>query len=414
MKAIKTDVRNRLSPEMLDVLLRISMYGDTLETFDVNKATAEYLTSHERCDGDQAQTITLAPESTTASSLLVPESECSSIQGEAELELEEDADDPEQYHRPGFLGMLDPKLLDHRDYIRQQVTGLLEPKPREECIAIISKVSGKALTAFGNDVGIRTFVYDQNQYWYIQNDFIVANSKGKVIQREIIKGQPVKLSRINYDNDRQKWKIVGHDLNLYFIESKTQQVQLDVFDTVYDDGSRVGASKKAEVTSQVWTFEKMTSFYPSSQSNPTTQMTTSTQPEPLTRDPRNFLFSFTNRQSNYALSFDENEVVVTRYRSLASQKWFRQGYWIASHENGFVLQATEEDQACILAPPNDNEVKQKWTFELNSDSTSTIKSLYNDLTLTQIVDSYKKKRVTIGTKAPSGQLKEKWSLSIVY
>ena len=421
MKAIKTDVRNRLSSEMLDVLLRISMYGDTFETFDVNKATAHYLRNHERCDGVQVQrsATTLATESTTALPPLLPASECTSIQGEAELELEEDmnpalANDHEQYHQPGFLGMLDPRLADHADYSREQVTGLLERKPREECFAIINKVNGKALSAYGNDIGIRTFVNDQNQYWYIQNDFIVSNAQGKVIQRELIKGQPVKLSPINHDNERQKWKIVDHNLNMHFIESKTQQVQLDVLGTVYDEGSRVGASKKAEVSTQVWTFEKMASFYPLSISNPTTQMTTSPQPEPLTRNPLNFLFSFTNQQSNKALSIDENEIVVKRFRNLESQKWFRQDYWIASNENGLVLQATEEDEAVVLAPHNPNEIKQKWTFELNSDGTSTIKSLFNELTLSQIVDSYRNDKVSIGTKAALGQDKQKWSLSIVY
>ena len=76
--------------------------------------------------------------------------------------------------------------------------------------------------------------------------------------------------------------------------------------------------------------------------------------------------------------------------------------------------ATEEDEAVVLAPHNPNEIKQKWTFELNSDGTSTIKSLFNELTLSQIVDSYRNDKVSIGTKAALGQDKQKWSLSIVY
>ena len=201
MKAIKTDLRSNLSPSTLDILMRISLHEDNLHTFDVNKATARYLqNNHLRCDYDNDGTA--PPEQPQTSSNPFPPMEadtmqCVSVRDEEAMEVEA----IEQH-------MGHPSLIDHSDYAQLPIFGLLEKKPNVECIAIIKRGSGKALTAFGDDVGLLTLDFRPNQLWYIFNDhFIVSNVYGKVLQRKMLKGQPVQLSKFHHYEETQRWSM---------------------------------------------------------------------------------------------------------------------------------------------------------------------------------------------------------------
>ena len=426
MKALKTDVRNRMSPFMLDVLMRIAMYQDTSETFDVNKATAQYLVNHERCDDGPKPTGTEASEGTTFP-LLDPVDECQSIEDEAQLELnlagidEPSLKDHKLYSRPGILGMLDHRqyenLDDNLDDNQPQLIGHLEQKARSECFAIISKISGLSLTCFGDEIGLSTFANTQNQLWYLhQNDFIVSNGHGKVIQREVFPELPVRLSPIDFHNDRQKWTLIGHALDLeYEIASKNEDnVQLNAFDTIFQDGSRVGASRKADVGTQKWTLEKMTTFFPLPSST-ATATPPSTSPQLLTRGPNTFLLKITNERSTKALSIDESDVVVVEEfdDDYDDQKGFRHGSSTVSFQTGMVLQVSEANQPVILALYNSMEIKQEWTFVALAENKKAIVSSYNNLRLDQLEDSYQKVRVIIGVKEKHEEDTQEWTVDVL-
>ena len=98
-------------------------------------------------------------------------------------------------------------------------------------------------------------------YYIFNNNFIVSNVYGKVLQRKILKGQPVQLSMFDNYEETQKW-IFDADISnhLFKITSIDNQQQLDVLGTVVNDGTWVGAKKKdAEV--QVWSFEMLRDYY---------------------------------------------------------------------------------------------------------------------------------------------------------
>ena len=174
--ALMTAIRNRMSPELLDALMRIKLHEDTVETFDVNKATSKYLEHHLRCDRN-AKSITEPIEPMETQS---PGS-CPSATSEGRIIADEE----------------DPTETDHT--YAQPATPLVQKKPNSECIAIISKASGKALTVVEEEVVLSTFKGTDNQMWFTIDDFIVSNYDGNVIERTTFTS--VKLSTPNQRND---------------------------------------------------------------------------------------------------------------------------------------------------------------------------------------------------------------------
>ena len=140
MNFLKDEDRNSMRPDHLDGFVRIFTHEDNVDTFDVNKATNAYLKKHLRCDGN-------APEFPLPSDLqrfddtgplppIPPREEiCHSAMDEARMEV---ADMESQMENNG----------------EENVP--LPTKAAVECIAIINKDNGKALTSQESFVTLST------------------------------------------------------------------------------------------------------------------------------------------------------------------------------------------------------------------------------------------------------------------
>ena len=409
MKAIKTDIRSNLSPATLDILMRISMHDDDIYTFDVNKATARYLQSnHLRCDHDNDGTA--PPQQPQIASNPFPPMEadamqCVSVRDEAAMEVQS----IEQH-------MGHPNLIDHTSYHRPPIFGLLEKKPNTECIAIIKRGSGKALTAFGDDIGLLTLDFRPNQLWYIfNNHFIVSNVYGKVLQRKILKGQPVQLSMFDNYEETQKW-IFDADISnhLFKITSIDNQQQLDVLGTVVNDGTWVGAKKKdAEV--QVWSFEMLRDYYHRTNANSiqpaetTTakpvSSTTATIESTIQSMPDNFKIVNLWEGNPLTVGSDGYLYVKPYDPSEVALVWSKVGNFIVAQngENGKVLQANGAGNAVSLEHKRSHDLSQQWIFHNLRDGRQNfeIRCLANDLRLDLIEDGTQSDVLMVGANVPN-------------
>ena len=236
-----SDDRSLFGSDSLDDALRICHHEDTLDTFDVNRATRKYFDmGHWRCD---KEVVAPSAEPTIPPPIDEDDESCLAIVDENER-LPVDA-------AAGFAN-------DHFDYFLPQ----LHTKPREECYAIISRPSGKALTVYGNEVGLKTLTQPswENQLWYNYGKFIVSNDQLKVLQRGT-NGEPVILAAFDADNQAQEWRLATNFLSLeYEIGSLDLKEKLKaVGGSNVVDGTRVITSRKRNENSQIWSIEKFSS-----------------------------------------------------------------------------------------------------------------------------------------------------------
>ena len=236
--------RIRMKPKLADALLRIKMSSDTYKTFDVNKATDHYAMDHEVCDARQRSLNRRKPNpptsSQTAADTSATSSNCQSISKEV-LTIQNDRD-------PWI------PLASHGEP--------LDRKERSECFLIVSKISGKVLTAFDNAVGLWSWRETDDQLWFWNDNLIVSHKSGKVLEVDVIKETPAYLNFYLPGNDRQKWTTINKIASLDFIlQSNYHDYKLDVLDDVVDNGSMVGSSKRRNVMTQHWKIEPLSQFY---------------------------------------------------------------------------------------------------------------------------------------------------------
>ena len=396
MKAIKSDLRHNLGPAMLDVLMRISIHDDDLDTFDVNKATAKYLRSgHLRCDHDNDGTAS-NPPSTEPVNIANPPmetdlSECVSVRLEADMEVQAIEDHMDDEH-----------LIDHRHYQQLPIIGLMEKKPAGECIAIIKRSSGKALTAFGEDIGLHTFDSRPNQLWYIHNSHvIVSNGYGKVLEKPAMIGQPVKLSLFDNGHDNQKWSIEGDINNQFFNIFADDDVQLDTLGTVIEDGTWVGLTRKKE--EKAWSIEKISLDLTLIERKPTDELVEIVnlyKGNPLTVGPDGYLYV---KQPD-----DQSQMTF---------KWFKRDNFIVAH-NGKVIQAQFPGGPVSLEYMKADELRQQWIFHELGDRRQNyeIRSLQDNLRLDLIEDPSNSDVVKVGVLLPNPDEyyeQDTWTIEVV-
>ena len=370
-----------MSSEMLDALMRIKLHEDTVETFDVNKATSKYLEHHFRCDR-AVREPRVSPTSFPT---------CPSLRSEAQIVAEEEDNDHE-YARPAMTGLT-----------------AIQKKPNSECIAIISKASGKALTIVDDEVVLFTFKGEENQLWYTVDNFIVSNFDGNVLERTRFPGESVKLSAPNYRNDRQKWKLVGRLLNLEtLIESLEENFYLSALGTVTEDGAKVGASKKAKVNTQRWGIERMSDYIatdPTATSTPfqTTQTFAPTTGQILIeKRPDDDLFDIKNIWADKSLTaLSDNHVFVMEvFPEEEKSIWFKRRNHIVAH-NGKVLQVNDPGKPVSLAFYDEEESKQKWDFHTYTGGNLEIISFHQGLKLDLIKDEWNSELILVGGLPPN-------------
>ena len=377
--ALKDALRNRMSPELLDALMRIKLHEDTIETFDVNKATSKYLEHHFRCD----RAVREPPLSPTSSST------CPSVRSEAQtVAAEEDSD--HTYARPAMTDLT-----------------AIQKKPNSECIAIISKASGKALTVFDGEVQLFSFKGEENQLWYRADDFIVSNFDGNVLERTNFAGESVKLSQPNYRNDRQKWKMVGTLLNLETsIVSLEENFYLSALGTVTEDGAKVGASKKAKVNTQGWGIERMSDYFATDSGATPMPFDTTRAPTRdqivIEKQPDDELINIKNIEADSSLTaLSDNRIFVMKVLPDEEKSvWFKRRNHIVSY-NGKVLQVDDPGKPVHLAFYDQDESKQKWNFQTSNGGNLEIISFYQGLKLDLIRDEWNSELVLVGGLAPN-------------
>ena len=360
-----------MSPELLDALMRIKLHEDTPATFDVNKATSRYLEHHLRCDREMNQPPVLPQPSQT----------CPSVQSEAAI-------------------MASGEIHDHT-YAPPAIPEI-QKKPSSECIAIISKASGKALTAIGKEVVLSTFKGDENQLWFTWDGFIVSNYDGNVIERNRLAGSSVILSAPNQGNDRQKWDMVGHLHNLETtIESPEGDLQLTVLGVVNENGAKIGASKRAKVTIQLWGIESMNNYLPVTSNEPlafSRQSRISPPTEGLIEKlPDERLFQIKNSWASMSLTVlsDNHIYVMNVLPDEGRSKWFKRGSHIVA-PNGKVLKNNGPGKPVTLAIYDADDASQKWNFESSGDT--EIMSVSQELKLNLIKDAWNSEVVLVGTR----------------
>ena len=380
MNFLKDESRNRMLGEHLCDMMRINQHDDTIETFDVNRATSKYLERHFRCDREDSDTT---------------------AQQETAIQNEEVDSCPAPENEGEILGNALIAQIEYEHSYAKLYSPQFEEKSPHDCIALISKASGKALTVVNNVLSVYTFKGDSNQLWYIYDqDFIVSNLHKKVIQRSPLAGHYVSLAKFNHEESRQRWKITGHLLDLELsIDSLNGNLQLSVLDGVKEDGSRVGASRKARDLSQRWTIEKLSSYFPKPDESAVIS------PVLLHRKPDENEFVIQNRwEGNGLVAMSDDGLFIKRPESddeNVKQLWFRRDHFIVAY-NGKVLEASELEQPLTLSFMDDNNPKQKWIFQLVDDGQwYHITSFYNGLVLGCIENPTLSNVVQVGMQLPA-------------
>ena len=240
--------RVRMKPKLADALLRIKMSSDTFKTFDFNKATDHYAQDHEVCDARNRLLNQRKPKP-PASSQSAAETSDSSATSSSCQSVEKEVQAIQNDREPWIP-------------LESSLGEPLDRKDRSECFLIVSKISGKVLTAFDNNVGLWSWRETDDQLWFWSDALIVSHASGKVLEVDVIKETPAYLNFYLPGNDRQKWTSIAKIESLdVLLQSNYQEYKLDVLDDVVDNGSTVGSSKRRNVMTQHWKIEPLNQYY---------------------------------------------------------------------------------------------------------------------------------------------------------
>ena len=214
MNLILTKHRSRMSPETLDMLLRIRYHPEDLETLDVDYIAFKYLLKFRSCDhgfdvrGDDEEEDDDEIEEEEDSEMDI-ESVDNNSEGDEEEEQEETVDHM-QDHTYGLSPAMEnenPRGFFH-DYVPNQGRRIrLDLETGTQVFELINLYYGYALTATeDNQVVIKSGVIGhQNRAWFKFENHIV-NSKGMVLQSNGI-GSPVTMEYVIDDEPKQKWTV---------------------------------------------------------------------------------------------------------------------------------------------------------------------------------------------------------------
>ena len=274
----KTALRNQMSPELLDILMRIQMSKDTWDTFDANRATEHWTSNnHLVCDHKQNPTPPRPSSGTRPSQRPGPtpgqKSEmckrrkeaaaaaaaAAAGQGTAERPSSEDESEMCNSMRDDVT-----RIRKEHDYMICNPSvprfQLVDKKPRSDCFWIFNKKNGKALTAYGNEVGLWTWNSDDmdSQLWFWHGEYIVSRSTQMVLEADPNSEQRVSLNYYHPNVARQKWSKTAwiQTLDFEFI-SNYHNLRLDVLENLTENGATVGTAKPmTNSVTQRWKIEE--------------------------------------------------------------------------------------------------------------------------------------------------------------
>ena len=243
----KTKLRNQMSPELLDIVMRIKMSKETWDTFDATRATEHWTdNNHLVCDHkqntpSQSRPIQRPSQRPTEQEPQVEDQRCESMKLVARR-----------------ISHIHTYLEDHPYRPR-----LVDQKPLSECFFIFNKKNGKALSAYGNEVVLWTWNSDQmdNQLWFWHGQHLVSRSTQKVLEANPTTEQSVSLNYFHPTLARQKWRKTGWLATLDFeFHSNYQNYKLDVLDKLTENGSIVGTAKPSNSVTQRWKIEEVRDY----------------------------------------------------------------------------------------------------------------------------------------------------------
>ena len=193
MNLILTKFRTRLSPKMLDTLMRLRLYPADINTLDRNRITFKFLLKHRTCANNLG-----GPRRNSQ------EDQDEMINIEAPLQEGEDGeiftckvdDDPMENGNPD---------VDHSYAHSQNCRRIIQRRPDEEFFEIINVWENHALTVVSDTV-IRTQngnVGQKNRRWFKSGEFLVSES-GKVLQ-DNGSGEWLTLEHADPTKPGQKW-----------------------------------------------------------------------------------------------------------------------------------------------------------------------------------------------------------------
>ena len=243
---LKSKLRNQMSPELLDIVMRIKMSKETWDTFDATRATEHWTSNNHRvCDHKQNTPSQSRPSQRPAQrptpAPIVEDERCESMRLEARrVNREHDY------------------LVNHPSSSR-----LVDQKPISECFFIFNKKNGKALSAYGNEVVLWTWNSEHmdHQLWFWYGQHLVSRSTQKVLEANPASEQSVSLNYYYPTLPRQKWRKTAWLATLDFeFHSNYHNYKLDVLDKLTEDGSIVGTAKPSNSVTQRWKIEEVRDY----------------------------------------------------------------------------------------------------------------------------------------------------------
>ena len=295
MNLIKHKRRAMLSPDTLDVLMRVKLHDDSIKTLDVNRITSKYLLHHQKCDkgwsrqkkfeeydllddpldepfgfeenarsiisdilGDASESeSSCSSESESSSDDDLSSDDGDSNSGDDNSEEEGSSSNSGRNQCINSCSQWAAQCVDHdHDYLFNRIDPrLLEKTPDEIFISFRNWDGSKVLSIHNGRIVVKAFrTNDNSQKWFMRDKHIVAYS-GKVLQVTGENG-PIVLAYYDPQEIKQKWRIQRIGERRQALISSFNNLRMDlIHKRSLDDMHRVGAKRLATFSnreSQQW------------------------------------------------------------------------------------------------------------------------------------------------------------------
>ena len=271
MNLIKHKRRATLSPDALDVLMRIKLTDETVKTLNVNRITMKYLLHHAKCDKgwsrlkkleeyetlddpsdpfgfeeDRASIISdILSDSDSDSCSINSDSSSSgsssSSEDDACSSTSEDSDESQSVDEcDRWIA-----LCAANDHQYTPANQILERLPNELLFTFRNLDGSKVLSVHNGNVVVKAYRrYDNSQKWFIRDKHI-ASFDGRVL--EITEeNRPVVLANYDPVKSKQKWRIQRLGENKQAIISSFNNLRLDLINKrSLDSQHQVGVRRLA-------------------------------------------------------------------------------------------------------------------------------------------------------------------------